>query len=380
MQKQSQKQTASAAWSADSTISTDIERIGLITRLSFLVEVTPSATLQGANQPDGLFRVVQNLRINGSGHTYLNLPAVDEATGGVLWHYMSQLEGFGYGHGHADISAPSETYVPVVFPFHCGTRPYDPWGRDNAYDLTAFIPAFAESQLTAEWTTSGNDVMDDTVTISSAVGRFILDRVVGTEAEILAEMQGQGVSAVLPPGVRGMVPAYTATVHAIDATTTDFDTDTVSVPRGGWIRRVHGVVQDATANRAVRAGDEVTEYSFNSPLSAERIIERNIEYDTLQRVHGSNLSPNSGNSESAGTEQMNEDFDAHYPEGVMGIGLYQHSPVPGDMVTREYGLDMRRAPADGFQIGLLVSNRASGDELQLVWERYQAHTGALSRA
>ena len=51
MRKMSISQTTSATWGADSTISTDLERTGLVTRIDFTVEVTPSASLDGAN-PD----------------------------------------------------------------------------------------------------------------------------------------------------------------------------------------------------------------------------------------------------------------------------------------------------------------------------------------
>ena len=162
--KRSYTQTNTAAWAADSAgIAVDIDRTGLITRIDATVEITPSLTLDGASQPDSIFRVIQNLRVVGGSHTYFTLPADDACMGGILLHNLNVYDGFGLGHRDGDIAAPGRTYVPMNFVLHAGSRPKDMFGRDNPYDLSAFIPANKEGQLRAEWVTSGNDVMDDSV-------------------------------------------------------------------------------------------------------------------------------------------------------------------------------------------------------------------------
>mgnify|MGYP001588478626 CR=1 FL=1 len=226
MRKITVEQTDTATWAADTTIRTAIEREGLLTHVDFIADITPSASLDGTNQPDALFRMVQNIRIQGGSQVYVNLPADDGALGGSLLHYKSMYDGYSLGHSDGGITAPQITSVPMVFPIHFGSRPKDMYGRDNPYDMTCFIPAGNESQLNAEWITSGNDVLDDITTVTSAVGRFVLHRLIGTEAELKAEMRRQNVNLPQEPGITGMYPVWSAVVHANAATTTDFDAET----------------------------------------------------------------------------------------------------------------------------------------------------------
>ena len=153
---------------------------------------------------------------------------------------------------------PQLTFTGVNFVLHAGSRPRDQFGRDNPFDLSAYIPADSESQLRIEWTTSGNDILDDSVTISSGVMRFILHRVIGTDAEIRAEMAKQGVVLPAEPGVVGMVPAWSAVVHANAGTTTDFFAETEDVVVGAFLKRISLLCQDSTVDRTLRAQDEVT--------------------------------------------------------------------------------------------------------------------------
>lgn len=374
MRTQSRTQTDSATWAADSTIRTDLENIGLITKLTFIAEVTPSATLAGANQVDGGFRLVQNMSIKGGGFTYFTLPAEDEASGGILWHYLSQMKGSGYGHADGNVSAPKSAYTSIVFPWHIGTRPFGPHGY-NPFDVSAFIPAVAESQLSAEWRTSGADVMDDSVTVSAAVGRFVIDRVVCTAQELMDFRRLQGAPEP-PAGATGMVPNWLATHHPLDATTTSVEGDTVDLPTGAWLYAMYALVHDATGTRAIRALDEVSEYAILSPRSGnEDLINRNIEYDHQRRLLGSFLTANSGGANSVDAD-TSTDFDAHYPGGIFMAELAKHHPKP-NLFNMTYGLDLRVSPTNALRLGLLIDNRASGDEVAIAWERFQAYDGPV---
>ena len=59
-------QTPTGAWAASSTIRTNLERQGLITRIESTFELTPSATLAGAVQPGGPLRSYLNHRLGRS--------------------------------------------------------------------------------------------------------------------------------------------------------------------------------------------------------------------------------------------------------------------------------------------------------------------------
>lgn len=385
MRKISIRQTASATWAGDTTIAADIERVGLVTRVDFLVEVTPSATLTGANQPDGLSRLVQNLRITGGSHVYTTVPADDGCQGGSILHYMNVIDGFGVGHPDGAIAAPTRTFTPMKFTFHFGSRPRTVWGVDNPYDLTAFIPAGGESQLRAEWTTSGNDVMDDSVTISSAVGRFQLHRLSGQESEIRQEMALQGV--VLPGDEQwtGMVPAWAARNFATAGTTTDFEAETDDLVMGGFLKRILLLAQDATATRTLRAGDEVTETRIWSVKTSEVLYQLTSELLTGYLPGGDQLTANSGAAESGGTEKMGVDFNIAAPLGFYPIDLRNKTwTAPGSIhspaVGQAYGWDLRRVQTGDLRLGHIITTRAAGDDRLILWERLMPTKTPLSVA
>lgn len=368
MRKTTQRQPTSGTWAADSQIAVDLQRLGLITHIDALVEVTPSATLVGANQPDGLWRVIGNMRIAGAGGTYINLPAVDGGQAGVLLHYMGLHDGWGQGNTSGGVTAPDTTYHPVLFPIHMGSRPRDKFGRQNPYDLTAFIPANAESQLTATWTVYGNDVMDDVVTISSAVLRFNISRVMGDEAEVLEEMHRQEVHLPQVDGIRGMQPSWSSVVHANAGTTTDFDAETIDIVTGQWLKRIWMLNQDATGARPIRAADQVTEIAIQFPQTNEDLIVANFEALSIGRMTG---------------ESNNEADDAALNFGgsaPKGIGFIDFREMAQSLSGYDYGVDLRGIQSGTAKLGLLIGARADGDDLLVLFERYSPYGGSLKSA
>lgn len=368
-----EEQVANGAWAADATIEIDLTRVGLITRLDMTNEITPSATLTAANQPDGLFRTVGNMRIRGGSHVYFTLPAVDGGQGGTLLHYLNRIDGHGIGHADGAIAAPTRTFTFMNFVYHCGSRVRDQFGRDNPFDLSAFVPASAESQLVAEWTTYGNDVLDDTVTISSSVMRFTISRVMGSEQEIRGEMQRQGI--ITPPGAQGMVPANSAVVHPNGSTTSDFDAEQINIVPGAYLKRISWLSQDATADRPIRAGDQVTDVAIKVPKTSEELYRSGVEMMTAHMEYGTNLTVNSGALESAATEKFGVDFNAAAP---LGIGNLDLRPRAHTLLGKDYGFDLRNHETGDFVLGLLITTRAAGDDTLTLFERYAPYKGPLS--
>lgn len=360
VRKVEETQTETGTWAADSGgISTDLIKNGAITRIKATAEVTPSGGgLAGANQPNGLFRVVQNLRIAGGSHTYFTLPADDAAMGGVLLHYLNQYDGFGLGHTDASVAAPSRTYSPVTFVYHCGSRPKDKYGRDNKFDLTAFIPSTLESRLTAVWVTSGNDVMDDTITISSAVMRYTVSTVLGAEADLLQEMAHQEV--MTPPGVKAMIPAWTAEVFQHTATASDYSGER-NVPTGGWLKRIVIVEQDDTATRSVRAQDEVTGVAIKLAKDGSHLLRVFVDQMLASLPPGSVLE----------ADDAALDFGVHAPEGIFIIDLRPHVSYASP-AGRDYGLDLTRynIGSGDVKLGLTITNYTAGDDSLIVYENY----------
>lgn len=362
------EQNDTGAFSADATVDIDIERVGVITRIDATVEITPSATLTAAFQVDGLNRVLRNGTIRGGSHTYMTLPGPDGGHGGTLLHYLNAQDGHGIGHGGGAVAAPVRTFTAKNFVFHAGSRPRDIYGRDNPFDLSAFIPAHTEGQLTFTWGNNGNDVLDDTVTISSATMRLTLHRLLGTLTEMEEEVARQGV--VSPGGgFTGMIPAWSSVTHANAGTTTEFDAEQIDIVVGGFLSRIALLEQDATADRPIRAGDQVTDVAIKVPRTSEVLYQAGVEYLQAHMGAGDQLTDDSGAANNAAVATpIGPDFDAHAPVGVYIIDLRARSNKP---MGRDYGWDLRRARNGDFRLGFLITTRTAGDDTLVLYERYQ---------
>ena len=360
LRKVEESQVDTGAWAASSAgISTDILRNGPITEIRVTVETTPSATLAGANAPDGIFRVIQNLSIVGGSQTYFTLPSKTEPVGGLLLHEMNMYDGASPGHSLASITAPDHTYVPINFIFHAGVRPRDKYGKPNPFDASGFIPATQENRLRAIWVTGANTVMDDTVTISSATMRFTLETLLGSEAEIEQEMVEQEVK--LPAGTRAMVPQWSAEMFSHTATGSDYSIER-NVPTGGFLRRIVIVQQDntTTGGRALRAADQVTGVAVKLGKDGTILMRANMDQGL------SNLPPASA--------LMDADADPlgalAVPYGVFVLDLARHvgSRAIGG---REYGLNMmgREIGVGDIKLGFTITTYTSGDQSAILYER-----------
>ena len=357
VRKRKYTQTDTGAWAADSAgINVAIERNGILTRIDMTAEMTPSSTgFDGANQADGLFRAFQNTIIRGGSHTYVTLPAEDPCGGAILLHYLNRKDFRMAGHPLALVSAPRRAYTPITFRYHFGARPQTLFGQDNPFDLSAFIPANKETSVQFVISTSGNDVMDDTITITGTY-RFELSIVQGTEAEIRQEMAAQGVRypASAPNGV---VPAWVAELFDHTATASDYTVER-DVQTGGWLKRIAIIEQDETATRALRAADQVTGVAFKLPAQSEQLIRSFMDsyFNTLD--FGSNSQ----------ADDAAPDFQAHAPHGIIILDMRAHAIGHSD-----YGLDLRSVVLGSSanpKLGFTITTYTSGDSSLILQERY----------
>ena len=357
LRKVSKTQTDTIAWSADNGgVGADLERVGYITRIDVTAEITPSATLTGAGTvADGLWRVLRNIKIVGGSHTYVTLPNDDAAMGGTLLHYLSENDGHGRGHHDGIITAPHRTYVPITASLHFGSRLRTPFGVDNKFDMSGFIPAAEESQLRVEVQTSGNDVMDETVTITSGTYRFTIHRVVGTPDEVREEIARQGVRNLV-------VPAWTAEVFAHTATRADY-TEERDLPTGGFLKRIAIAEQDATADRSLRTQDEATGFAIKLPDQNEEIVR--LFADSL----GARLLPGSNQVDSTAAA----DFQGHAP-----IGIYLLDLRPYVWSHPDLGLDLRGFKTGAAKLGMTITTYAAGDDSLILYERSLPYRGVLN--
>ena len=260
------------------------------------------------------------------------------------------------GHSDGIITAPSRTYVGATYVFHCGSRPQDQFGRDNPFDLTAFIPAHVESQLRALWTTGANTVMDDTTTVSSAVMRYTLCTVQGTEEEIRQEMARQGVSTP-------MVPAWIPSSFPHVATAPDYSEER-DIPTGGFLKRIAIYEQNDTAEGStpLRAEDQVTGIAIKLPLESNTPIKYFAgDIETAMTDYGSMLVDASASGFG----------NIHAPYGILIADLRPH-------YFPDYGMDMRQMTTGAVKLGLTITTYTSGDDSFILYERYQLYPGPLA--
>ena len=345
--KQTVDQTDTLAWSGDSVISEKLENVGIITELRFTAEITPSATLTGANQPDALNRLVQNLEVVGSSQDYFTLPGEDGCHGGTMLHELNKIDGFGVGHPSGSVTAPvAQAHIPMTWVLHPGSRPED------RFDLSAAIPAGMEGQLRIKWTTSGNDVMDDTVTIASAVGRVEINRITAdSPGEILAEMQRQAVPNAQMNKL--MTPLWSALIEEHSGQTTDFSGATDSLPAGTYIKRIAVLTQDATADRPVRSADQITRIQLRDTRRRVPVF----QYRTQALTNA--LGP----ADQVEADDAAIDFQGHAPQGIFVLDLRQYG-------NKLYGMNLMNGIGNGdFELGYIIASQAAGDDRLVLFER-----------
>ncbi len=361
MIKRSVTQTKTWTWAASSSVEQDILKDGIITHIDFVAEITPSATLAAANQPDGIFRIIDGFNIQGGSQRYFTLPTEQ---GGRLWHYVGRQLFKHLGHGTGGITAPNKTFTPVMFRFHPGSRPLLANGQVNFFDLSAFVPGIEESSLKATWITTANTAMDDTVTISSGAMHATIYMVQGTPAEIFQEMRAQGIPIDPSTGRPAlMTPAPTAEVFPTTATKSDYSEER-DIPTGGFLRGISILMQDATATRPLRGPDEITGIAIKMPGIGSRLVEVDCEALYLGQQHGTLLTADDAVSFGA----------VHVADGVFYLPLNDRGLNP---LTKEYGLNLLGARNGDWKLGMTVATYAAGDDVLIQYDRLIPYNGVF---
>jgi len=353
--KRQYTQTDTGAWAADSGgINVALERNGVLTRIDMTFELTPTGTLDGDCAFDGLLRAFNNVTIRGGSHTYCSLPVADPCGGAILQRYLNRVDFRMGGHPLGLISAPRRTYTPITMRWHFGARPQSLWGRDNPFDLSAFIPAHKESQLQFIIATSGGDVVDASNTIASGTYRLTLHVVQGTPQELLQEMALQQVR--YPQGAQGMIPANTHELFSHTATGSDYSIER-DIPTGGYLKRIAIIEQDETATRALRAADQVTGVALKLPAQSEALIRSFADSYFNSLDFGSNSQ----------TDDAAPDFQAHAPHGIIVMDMRNYAEGHGD-----YGLNFMAIPSGSQpKLGFTITTYTAGDASLILYERYQ---------
>ena len=360
-------QTDTATWSASSAgISTDIERLGMITRIACTNEIVPASSMDGDNAADAIWRTVQNMRLEGGGFTYFTLPGDAGGQGGTLWHYYNQKNmGVSGAAEGSDISAPNRTYVPATWWWHPGSFPVVN-NVQNEFDLSALIPALHDSSLRAIWVTTVTGVMDANFNTTSAVMRFTLYYVIGTDSEVKREMAKQFAWNGYPQGVprfdRGvpsaMVPNWGSLTIAGDATYTDYQFEQ-NIPTGGYLRQLWILSQDDTATRPVRASDEVSAVKIILP-GQENPIQAYNDHWIASLPYGALLKVN----------DAEHDWGNASPAGITMKDFRGHgNPI--------YGLNLEHVSSGSAKIGATINAYVAGDDYLYLFDKLHPYYGLL---
>jgi len=338
------RQTKTLTWGASQIVSQDIQASGAITRVVLRVRLTPSGSYVSNHAVDGLWRIIQTLNLMGSGGVgYFSMGDVQI---GRMLHLLNRWDGIVKGTGHEALGTP----VDIVFVMHFGSRPYDQYGRPNPFDLSAFIPAFADSDLRLDWGTTANNVTDAAITISSAIGYLTIYEVMGTAQDIKTEMARQGVAQAMIP-----ISSYKSYPHSADYSDLSSEHD---VPTGAFLRRVALLVVDESSP-TLRANDEVAQVGLKLPVGNQRVFQD--DFRAMMHSDGGDL------------DDLAE-IDVGVTTGVLRtsggfvvMDLRQHG-------FADYGLDLRHLKGGDVKLGLTIENYTSGDRTFIWWDQVRPYS------
>lgn len=355
LKKVKRTQTKYLTYAASTVVSEDLPRDGVITRIDAEVQVTPSATLVGANLPMGIWHIIDTLRLVGGG----GMEYVGMGSGSLLGRMIHGFNQYDFPElpfvGARDITAPNTTFVPVMFRLHFGSKPKNAFGRDNPFDLSAFVPAHRESSLRMEWGCPANTVIDGTVTITSAVMKLTVYMLLGTEQEIREEMVAQGLDPNSPMSPISSVESYVHTGTKSDLGQ-QFD-----CPMGGFLRRVGILAQDATAV-PVMSMDEITRVGLILAQLNERLID--VDFSALvtgQMPFGAMLLADEGGA---------VDTYLQTQKGIGILDLRQHG-------NALYGMDCRNLKNGDVKLGVTIATYGAGDDSFYFYDRLAKINGPI---
>lgn len=337
------KITDTLTYSAGNDVQIDLPTDGMITRIEAELYLTASGAAAAALSTVGLWRAIQNLKIQGGGgKSYFGMTGTQM---GILLHYLNLVDF--PGTCWREIVATSQY---VAWRLHFGSRPRDIWGRDNPFDLTAAIPAVDETNLKFTWTCcASDDTIDDTLTVSSGTMRV-------TVYEVLPPGRGQ-----YPPNWTRMIPVSSSESYDPGATKSDLSGER-DVPTGNYVRRIAIMALDATAgssNGPLLKDDQMTEVGLKLVKENRRLIEVRAKQLELQNpiLDGMQVidTPNT--------------MSPHNPTGglyLLDLRQYDHA---------DYGLDCTRMTTGDVKLGMTIGAYSSAEKEHIWYDQIQRYGG-----
>ncbi len=333
--------TDTLAWSASGNPTLDLSKEGFLTELDVAVSVTSSASQASDAATFALWRAIQSLNIKGGGgKDYFNMSGVQM---GVLMHYLNLVDF--PGKTWREIAAT--THI-VVWKIHFGSRPYDVFGRHNPFDLTAAIPAMDETNIKLTWGCPANNVLDDTITLSSATMRV-------TEHRVLPQSFAE--ERAIKAGL--FIPTSSCEAYDPGATKSALSGQRYA-PTGNFLKRIAIAAQNDTAVGSfgpLFVGDQVTELGVKLAKANTWIID-GIRTDKLQMSN-----PKFDGMEVVNTPNTQSPWA---PAGFYNLDFRQYG-------HQDYGLDTRGLGSNDVILAMTIGAYATGEVEQIFYEQYEKY-------
>lgn len=323
-------------WAASSDVQVDLPTEGLITEIDIECSITGSGALNAALSVEGLWRVIQSLKIEGGGgKVYYGLAGTQM---GLLLHYLNLLD---YpGSTWRDIVATTQN---IGWRIHFGSRPRDIFGRKNPFDLSVAIPAFAETNLKFIWTTTAATAINDNTTISSGTMRLTVHEVLGGEK-----------------AWSKMIPVSSSESYDPGATKSDFQAQR-DVPTGNFVRRIAIMALDATAYTSVGPllkNDQMTEVGILLNKENRWLIQAR---EQALRLGGPVL--DGGN-----TSDTPNTMEPYIMDGRYVLDLRQYD-------NPDYGLNTKGLQTGDVKLGMTIGAYASAEKEHIWYDQVQQWPG-----
>ena len=331
------KLTDTLTYSAGNDVQIDLPNEGIITQVDWELYLTANASCASALAVMGLYRAIQNMKIEGGGgKSYFSMTGTQM---GMLLHWLNMVD---YpGKCWRDIVATSQYLCGRI---HFGSRPHDVYGRENPFDLTAGIPAQDETNLKFTWScAASDDTIDGTNTISS-----------GTMRVQVSEVLGQPTAGL-------MIPVSSSESYDPGATKSDLSGER-DVPTGNYVRRIAIMALDATAGSSdgpLLSSDQMTEVGIKLPKENRRLIEVRSKQLELSQPLWDGMQV----ADTPNTQSPHNTTGGFY---LLDLRQYDHP---------DYGIDARRLNTGDLKLGMTIGDYSSAEKEHIWYDQIQMYAG-----
>lgn len=347
------RQTDYATFAADGSDSENIRASGALTRIILRAHVLiGTSTMVSNNYVEGFHRLIDSIKIKGAGGIHYFSLGNHECTQQL--HRLNRYDRTVNGPAHGPQVA-NASYTDVVWVLHFGSRPRDEYGRDNPFDLSAFIPAFDDAELKLEMDFAASLSMDGGATVDTTYIYITTFQVFGTRNDILGEMARQRVRIPAGAGGNCMIPVSTYVAEANTGTLADFSYEK-DVPTGTYLRRIAVIAKNEATPNAM-ADDQITQVALKLPQASQRLIQD--DFTAMVYTQGSiQAQAGADVAVTAGVMQTQP--------GMAIMDLRQHADP-------DYGMNLMPYGPGAVKLGMTIGDYTSGEDTYLWYDQVRPY-------